>query len=58
MVNRFAVVVFEGDSYGDDVAIGYESVEVYVGDFFEHIFAFECIIAQVDFLWADLLIFV
>ena len=44
MVDGFAVVVFEGDGYGDWVAIGYEGVEVYVCDFFEHIFAFECII--------------
>ena len=40
MVYRFAVVVFEGDGYGDKVTIGDEGVEVYVGDFFEHIFAF------------------
>ena len=40
MVNGFAVIVFEADGYGDYVAIGYEGVEFYVGDFFEHIFAF------------------
>ena len=52
------MVVFEGDSYGDEVAIDYESVEVYVGDFFKHFFAFECVVAQVDFFWTDFLIFV
>ena len=40
MVYGFAVVVFEGDGYGNEVAICYEGVEVYVGDVFEHIFAF------------------
>jgi len=40
VVHGFAVVVLEGDGYGDKVTIGYEGVEVYVGDFFEHIFAF------------------
>ena len=58
MVNGFAVVVFEGDGYGDEMAIGDEGVEFYVGDFFEHFFSFECIIAQVDFFGANFLIFV
>ena len=40
MVDGFAVVVLESDGYGDEVAIGYEGVEFYVGDIFEHIFAF------------------
>ena len=40
MVDGFAVIVFEGYGYGDKVAIGYEGVEFYVGDFFEHLFAF------------------
>ena len=40
MVHRFSVVVFKGDGYGDEMAIGYEGVELYVGDFFEHIFPF------------------
>lgn len=35
-----ATVVFEGNGYGNEMAIGYEGVEVDVGDFFEHIFAF------------------
>ena len=56
MVNRFAVVVLEGEGYGDEVTIGYEGVEFYVGYFFEHIFAFECIIAQVDFIGTNHLI--
>ena len=40
MVDGFAVVVFKGDDYGDEMAIGYEGVEIYIGDFFEHIFSF------------------
>ena len=40
MINRFAVVALEGDGYGDEMAIGYEGVKVYIGDFFEHIFMF------------------
>ena len=40
MVHWFAVIVFEGNGYGNEVAIGYEGVKVDVGDFFEHVFAF------------------
>ena len=58
MVHGFSVVIFECDGYGDEVAIGYEGVEFYVGDFFEHIFSFYRVIAQVDFFGADFLIFV
>lgn len=34
------MVVFKGDDYGDEVAIGYEGVEGDFGNFFEHILAF------------------
>ena len=52
------MVVFEGDGYGDEMAIGYEGVKVEVGDGFEEFFVFQCIITQIDFFGADLLIFV
>lgn len=34
------MVVFKGDGYDDEVAIGYEGVEGDFGDFFKHILAF------------------
>lgn len=51
-------VVLEGDGYGDEMAIGYEGVEGNVGDFFEDVFAFECIVLHIDFFGICVLIFV